>query len=216
MIKLIFMYCVGVVLAAFRPPETNHYPLNEGFCAVELDGTGDCDCIVFEFFCQQTDGQFQAEAKAHCESLGGYLAIIDTDQKSQAVRNYIRLCEFESDWCIPNKGFWIGLSDSQTEGQYIWSDDTGVCQHSFDWAAGEPNNNDKKDDNGQDCVQLWYRSRSPAKWGKWDDEYCAVREKAFICEFKIPYCNYEEFWNRAEYPPPCPGDEDEEHVVVYG
>ncbi|XP_077994426.1 hepatic lectin-like [Glandiceps talaboti] len=154
-ILLNIMFGFGVVLAGHDPPETNHYPAHEGLCAVQSGGNGDCDCRVFEFFCQQTDGQFQAEAKAHCESLGGYLAILDTYQKSQAVLNYIRMGEFESDWCIPNKGFWIGLSDSQTEGQYIWSDDTGVCQHFANWAAGEPNNNDKRDGNGQDCVQLW-------------------------------------------------------------
>ncbi|XP_077989282.1 salivary C-type lectin 1-like [Glandiceps talaboti] len=158
----------------------------------------DCDCRVYEFFCEQPEGEYQAQAKSICESNGGSLAIVDNPQTSQVLFDFIDANCLYDTWCIEQYGFWIGLNDIEVEEQYVWYNDNGVCDLFEDWASGEPNNNEKQDNDGQDCAQLWYRSGSAKKWGKWDDEYCSYREKGYICEYKIPYCNFEIYWDRAE------------------
>ncbi|XP_077990639.1 hepatic lectin-like [Glandiceps talaboti] len=123
---------------------------------------------------------------------------------NQAVFNFIAAQNLSENECIQQFGFWIGLGDKDKEGQYVWDDGTSLCSTLFtDWAKKEPNNNEKKDVNGQDCVQLWYRQRTKDMWGKWDDEYCAFREKGFICEYTIPYCDYTTYFGGIQ-PNPCP------------
>ncbi|XP_078000512.1 salivary C-type lectin 1-like [Glandiceps talaboti] len=170
---------------------------------MEFDVAGDCDCRIYEFFCEQPTDEFQAEAKAICENLGGSLAIVDNSQTSQVLFDYIDdNCLFDK-WCIEQYGFWIGMNDIAVEDEHVWYYDNGVCTEFTNWAAGEPNDNTKRDDKGQDCAQLWYRSRGEGKWGKWDDEYCSYREKGYICEYKIPYCNYDVYWNHRAVPASC-------------
>ena len=126
-------------------------------CFIKRESSNDCDCIIFVMFCQQPNGQFQEDAINHCKSLGGSLAVLDNDISTQAVHNYIVARRLYEDWCIPNKGFWIGMDDLDFEGQYVWSDNTGLCDHFSNWASTEPNNNDKLSDGaaGKDCIQLW-------------------------------------------------------------
>ncbi|XP_077994428.1 collectin-12-like [Glandiceps talaboti] len=134
-----------------------------GMCKIDFG----CNCIVYEFFCQQHHGEFQADAKATCEKLGkdmlfgGSLAIVDNEQTSNALFNFIDDGQLYDDWCIQKKGFWIGLKDygpyepkdAPPQHNFLWSN--GYCLDFEDWAAGEPNDNRKKNNNGQNCVQLW-------------------------------------------------------------
>ena len=65
--------------------------------------------------------------------------------------------------------YWIGLSDSEEEGTWKWSDGTGLTGYT-NWASGEPNNR-----NEEDCVAI--------KGGKWRDKRCSV-SRGYICEFR--------------------------------
>ena len=70
--------------------------------------------------------------------------------------------------------YWIGLSDAQVEGKWIW-------QHSFcplgnytNWHSGEPNGAEK-----EDCVVQLYDG---GDWG-WHDVACEVYEKVHaLCQ----------------------------------
>ncbi|XP_077994429.1 L-selectin-like [Glandiceps talaboti] len=136
---------------------------------------------------------------------GGSLAIVDNERTSNALFNFIDLYELYDEWCLKQKkGFWIELKDygpyedkdEPKQHNFLWCN--GYCVGDFEnWAAGEPNDNRRKNENGQNCVQLWYRSTNPNKWGKWDDEYCAKRGKGYICEFKIPKCDAS-FWHHPK------------------
>ncbi|XP_077982410.1 low affinity immunoglobulin epsilon Fc receptor-like [Glandiceps talaboti] len=117
------------------------------------------------------------EADQICKDKGGRLAKLANKEHDGLIHHYI------IDFGIGDEvssGFWIGLSDIDTEDTFRWldGDRLGVCNMYSNWAPREPNNNLKRNPNGQDCVQL-----SKRKWYRWDDEYCDFRPKGYVCEF---------------------------------
>lgn len=66
--------------------------------------------------------------------------------------------------------YWIGLSDSDSEGECKWTDGTGLTGYQK-WKSGQPNNKDGK----QDCVAVYGGN------AKWNDVRCS-RKLGFICE----------------------------------
>ncbi|XP_078000060.1 echinoidin-like [Glandiceps talaboti] len=131
------------------------------------------------------------EAQQFCEGLDppGILANLKTKEIDEAVRHFIMEQEMNNQDCVHHYGFWIGLGDAEEEGNYVWSDGDPMCEGSYtNWAPGEPDNNDKHDPDGQDCVQLWFRSGNKLLW---DDEYCDYRAKGLVCEVSIDYVDKE-------------------------
>ncbi|XP_070574176.1 lectin BRA-3-like isoform X2 [Ptychodera flava] len=124
----------------------------------------------FKFYTLKVDWQ---SAKDHCISEGGFLAALKDEATTDAVTQYIE--DQELGELVQGNGFWIGLNDIETEGSYLWQDET-EAQYA-NWAPGEPNNNTKKNPDGQDCTQMFKR-----RGWKWDDDYC-FKMKSFICEF---------------------------------
>uniref|UniRef100_A0ABM0MA34 Macrophage mannose receptor 1-like n=1 Tax=Saccoglossus kowalevskii TaxID=10224 RepID=A0ABM0MA34_SACKO len=137
----------------------------------------------YEIYCQQdeTVHPYRQKAQEFCESRGGTLANIKNPEEDAEIRDFIYANKMDSRNCVPNNGFWIGLhdGDGEEEGNYKWGDGTTPCY--FNWAIGNPNNNEKKNaTSGQDCTQLWCRRN---KGILWDDDYCDFRPKGIICEF---------------------------------
>ncbi|XP_070532391.1 perlucin-like protein [Ptychodera flava] len=127
-------------------------------------------------------------AEAKCRERGGSLANLVDAQIDSMVRAFIAGNGLDGPPCInkPTWGFFIGLTDADSEGTYVWNNGIEICGNGFtNWAPGEPNNNTNKDKDGQDCVQLWYRRGYD---GLWDDEYCNFRPKGFICEIPNHCC----------------------------
>ncbi|XP_070576220.1 perlucin-like protein [Ptychodera flava] len=164
-----------------------------------------CDCRQFEIFCQQKRDRsgnftlFESAAKT-CADRGGRLARLSDETTFKAVRDLITSKGLHEKSCIPSYGFWIGIDDIGTEGTYVWADgfpsgeEASDCTSSstpyLNWAHSDknpiPDNNTKKDeDHGQDCVQMWFRMGND---GQMDDEYCDLRPKGFICEYKNSCC----------------------------
>ena len=83
-------------------------------------------------------------AKLACESIGGHLVTIATENENIFVNN---LAE--------NNRIWIGFTDERVEGEWEWI--TGEPVIFENWASGEPN-----DDGGQDYGQMYSE-------GEWDD-----------------------------------------------
>uniref|UniRef100_A0A671UAJ6 C-type lectin domain-containing protein n=1 Tax=Sparus aurata TaxID=8175 RepID=A0A671UAJ6_SPAAU len=79
--------------------------------------------------------------------------------------------------------FWIGLTDSVTEGTWLWPDGTPLNKSLTFWSSqGEPDdwkgvNNENVD--GEDCVRMGEKSGSGLKW--WFDKSCMAPQKR-ICE----------------------------------
>ena len=68
-----------------------------------------------------------------------------------------------------NLAYWIGLTDSAVEGQFVWQHSSKPLSWS-NWNPGEPNDVA----NSQDCVMLQndLRNTGGINW-KWDDYYCS-------------------------------------------
>jgi C-type mannose receptor len=72
--------------------------------------------------------------------------------------------------------FWIGLTDTDTEGLFKWVDDNSRATFT-DWYQSQPDNGG----NIEDCVHF------KAIWNmQWNDRGCLSTEKS-ICEKKIMF-----------------------------
>ncbi|XP_070577188.1 C-type lectin lectoxin-Phi1-like [Ptychodera flava] len=115
-------------------------------------------------------------AKLACEQDGGQLASITDRHLQVAIQDHLN----EELVGTAVKSVWMGLSDRAEEGTYIWEEGSELLEGDFIfWAPHEPNNNDKKNDNGQDCGGLWRRYN----W-RWDDGYCH-KVRPYLCQFSI-------------------------------
>ena len=71
------------------------------------------------------------EAKAYCESLGGHLAVITSDEENTAIFEYIR-----------SKGYSnvvFGFSDAESEGNWTWVNGESVTYTNWEKSYNEPN-----------------------------------------------------------------------------
>lgn len=94
----------------------------------------------FEFngsYYKVTSGaQSWLESEAEAEALGGHLVAINTAEEQQWL----------SDTFGVNELFWIGLTDSETEGVWQWTSGDAYDPNIFaNWMPGEPNNNQNED-----------------------------------------------------------------------
>ncbi|CAH1248696.1 CSMD1 [Branchiostoma lanceolatum] len=133
---------------------------------VNTAGSFQCDdCTMFNGTCytiSDTSVTF-TEAELYCAGGGGIVVTV----KDQQVQDF--LIQLLS---VPNKDVWIGLTDQDVEGQFVWSDGTQLVYSN--WAPGEPNGDITKN-----CVHLW-----PLANFRWDDMPCG-RSNYYICQYDM-------------------------------
>ncbi|XP_070569068.1 C-type lectin 37Db-like isoform X2 [Ptychodera flava] len=144
-----------------------------------------CECYKYTAVCSQSNWD---DAKTSCEGDGGWLATMDTQELWEQLQTSIDDANMDKKSCHGN-GFWIGFHDPDRSLDGSTHDETAfewiypMCESFVTWAAGQPNDNKKHDDSGQNCVQLWTK-----KDFAYDDEYC-TSEKGYICQKKLTLCN---------------------------
>ncbi|MCH9648219.1 MAG: hypothetical protein K0U98_08270 [Deltaproteobacteria bacterium] len=134
----------------------------------DLDGQVDegnvCGCTLegyetkLYWFCNTAVSWPTAEAA--CQALPGSLAKIEDSD--------------ENDWIASKSDTqvrWIGLSDLETEGVWLWTDETVPTY--LNWAPIEPNGG-----SNENCANMW-------DGGSWNDLYCDWLEP-FVCEQEGP------------------------------
>ena len=99
------------------------------------------------------------EAASYCQSIGGTLACITSEEENKVVASMV------NKYGVP---CWIGGNDVEQEGNFVW--ESGEAFSYTNWDAGEPNNK-----GNQDFIRMYTN-------GLWDD--CEEDSHyAFICEF---------------------------------
>lgn len=104
-----------------------------------------------------------AKAEKNCRSMGGTLASVrDIDDYHEIQR---LITTISHDYAET----WIGGSDAEQEGHWLWSD--GTPFHFTNWCPGEPNNSRE----WQHCMQMNYGAQKC-----WDDDVCYY-QKPSVC-----------------------------------
>ncbi len=101
------------------------------------------------------------DAREHCVARGGKLANLKSATSLEKLRERAN--------SIDTERWWLGGSDRETEGAFLWSDATAIDQQL--WAKGEPDNTGCN----QDCVVL---TKGNAKL---HDTHCG-QHLPFVCE----------------------------------
>ncbi|KYO37562.1 low affinity immunoglobulin epsilon Fc receptor [Alligator mississippiensis] len=100
-------------------------------------------------------------AKEFCIDQGSHLVIVNTEHENRFLSNYI----------LDSRAYWLGLTDTEKEGDWQWLDGTSLSLRF--WNTGEPNNVGQQ---GEDCGSM-------ISQGKWNDAVCSVANY-WICEQK--------------------------------
>ena len=110
------------------------------------------------------------DAKEKCELLGGRLAVIDTADKEQFLKQLAAQSGITFDQM---DGLWIGATDERKEGDWKWVDGTSV--NYADWLKNQPNNKN----NAEHYAMLWVSG------GGWSDQPNDSTQHTtyFVCEW---------------------------------
>ncbi|XP_058838195.1 collectin-10-like [Topomyia yanbarensis] len=120
------------------------------------------------------------EAVEYCHRLGMRLAIVDSDEKHEAMVKAAEATGLQSTGFF---GLWLGASDLARKGSFVWHD-TGERVIFAKWKPGEPSGGNEH------CVNLYYWKDQGFTW-TWNDAPCDVSLYA-ICEDR-QQCSVEEF-----------------------
>ena len=111
------------------------------------------------------------EAQAYCESLGGYLAIINSAEENDAIFKLV--CEKDSGYAF------FGYSDELSEGTWLWADgltDSGYTNWGVDKdGKPEPNSASPNEDYAE-----FTADRTD---GSWNDSTFGQDTYVFVCEW---------------------------------
>lgn len=138
---------------------------------VSCDGSSDafcpCDIQVNEgrryLFCQ--DAVTWEEARELCRSFGSELAKIESESEQAFVWGVAGAIDGD---------YWIGLTDAEEEGVFVWSDGTPLGSFA-PWAFEQPDNGDGEIE--EDCIELIQIEN-----GLWNDRDCDTDYLDYICE----------------------------------
>lgn len=109
------------------------------------------------------------EAKTYCESVGGYLAIIDDDAENTFLYDLMKQAG--------HKNAYFGLSDCETEG--VWKYVDGSDPEYTNWSNGEPNN-----ERGVEHYAMFYYKSPEYQWNDGDFNHGTTNDNAnFFCEW---------------------------------
>ncbi|XP_060947973.1 hepatic lectin-like [Limanda limanda] len=115
------------------------------------------------------------QSRTQCTSMSGDLVVVNSREEQRFLASRVR-GKMET----PKDLFWIGLTDSKKEGEWIWLDNTKLHPSLTFWREGEPNNQKWSNPDGQDCVRMGEKEGA-TDMKSWDDQFCEWAQKS-ICE----------------------------------
>ncbi|KAM6903124.1 C-type lection lectoxin-Enh3-like [Lycodopsis pacificus] len=154
---LLFLFFFGLALGAVSPSDDPQLTQQQGNCPMFwYSFNGRCHKYV-------ATRMTWADAEMHCVSQGANLVSIHSLEEHNFVKTLIK------NFDLAEGVTWIGLSDTQKEGTWMWSDGSAV--RFVYWRSGEPNNHKGK----EDCVHTNYPHDL-----KWNDAPCS-HTHPFVC-----------------------------------
>ncbi|XP_049606243.1 immune-related, lectin-like receptor 4 [Syngnathus scovelli] len=116
------------------------------------------------------------ESKTLCGYRNSHLVKIDSLNEQRFLETILRdKMAFQED------KFWIGLTDSSREGQWLWADGSPLNVSLTFWGHGEPDNWLGEDSKvGEDCVRMGEKDGAH-DLRCWFDKACDAKHK-YICE----------------------------------
>ncbi|XP_053302284.1 C-type lectin domain family 6 member A isoform X1 [Pleuronectes platessa] len=115
------------------------------------------------------------ESRTRCKSMRGDLVVINSEEEQRFLQSRLKV-----KICKPEEEFWIGLTDSEKEGEWLWVDDRRLDQSLTFWREGEPNNLKGTNSEGENCVMMWAVDGA-MELKTWFDQSCKSSLKS-ICE----------------------------------
>ncbi len=132
------------------------------------------------------------EAKEYCESLGGHLVTITSEEENNLIQSFAQ----------QNKcGIIIGFTDELEEGKWKWV--TGEDVVYTNWRSGEPNN-----EWNEDYADIYIS-------GTWNDGHFEREKCCFVCEWDNKTLNGIAFYSNASTTSISVGDSIELDVGYY-
>ena len=118
-----------------------------------------------------TSSKTWENAKEECKKWNARLVKVESSEENDFIKTEL-LPTDEDD------NYWIGLSDSDNEGDWMWTDGTQLDSDGYkNWGDNQPDNEKDK----QNCVLIAIRTSDPDHNGKWHDKRCS-RKRKYICE----------------------------------
>ncbi len=157
--KLLFVWLVLALLVSFPAPVP----------AAGIPSTAKSVTIGFvrHYFKAYNMAMTWQEAKEYCESLGGHLATVASAPEQEILKSLA---------CKSGRRYWLGASDSKTEGRWKWV--TGERWAYTVWAENRPSANGA----ARDYLQLWVKGGY-----LWIDASSTKKNSTntgFICEWE--------------------------------
>ncbi|XP_062266134.1 CD209 antigen-like protein B isoform X1 [Platichthys flesus] len=115
------------------------------------------------------------QSRRQCKSMRGDLVVINSREEQRFLVSKVSE-QMETD----EVKFWIGLTDSEREGEWLWVDNTRLNESLTFWREGEPNNVKGENPDGEDCVTMWEKD-GVTNLKTWFDQSCKSSKKS-ICE----------------------------------
>lgn len=130
------------------------------------------DAVYFNghYYKTYETGTTWTDAKAYCESLGGHLATITSQEENTFISTI-----------TPNNYYFIGATDKEEEGKWQWV--TGESWQYSNWDSGEPNNGLTGTSQNYSAIL----GQSEPDGGCWDDSWDYPGDAhsfGFICEWE--------------------------------
>ncbi|XP_065651900.1 von Willebrand factor D and EGF domain-containing protein isoform X6 [Hydra vulgaris] len=135
---------------------------NGGNCTGGWNNIWNIGSYCYRFFIYEYyNGYTWNQSHLACQNYNGSLLSITNQEENFLILNYISLMD-------SSYQFWIGLNDIQTEGKFVWNDNT--TSQFFNWRSKAPDNMNNNDD----CVGM-------LRGHGWNDISCN-NHLAYICE----------------------------------
>ncbi|XP_041811569.1 C-type lectin domain family 4 member C-like isoform X2 [Chelmon rostratus] len=113
-------------------------------------------------------------SREECRRKGGDLVQIDSKEE----QSFLAM-KLQDKMNFPEDKFWIGLTDSQEEGAWLWVDGSPLNISLAFWSDREPDDWKGEDKDGEDCARMGEKGSSDLN--SWLDKSCKMSQKS-ICE----------------------------------